>query len=93
MPVVSFSDFDEAIHLANQTHYGLAAYVFTNDLNTAIKASEQLEFGMVGVNEWFPQSTEAPFIGWKSSGLGSEAGAEGFEDYLESKLVSIGSIR
>lgn len=93
MPVVSFSDFDEAIHLANQTHYGLAAYVFTNDLNTAIKASEQLEFGMVGVNEWFPQSTEAPFIGWKSSGLGSESGQEGFEDYLESKLVSIGNIR
>jgi succinate-semialdehyde dehydrogenase len=93
MPVVPFSDFDEAIHLANQTHYGLAAYVFTNDLNTALKASEQLEFGMVGVNEWFPQSTEAPFIGWKSSGLGSEAGAEGFEDYLESKLVSIGNIR
>lgn len=93
MPIVSFADFDEAIHLANQTHYGLAAYVFTNDLNTSIKAYEGLEFGMVGVNEWFPQGTEAPFIGWKSSGLGSEAGAEGLEDYLESKLVSIGSIR
>ncbi len=93
MPIVSFTDFDEAMHLANQTHYGLAAYVFTNDLNTSIKAYEGLEFGMVGVNEWFPQSTEAPFIGWKSSGLGSEAGAEGLEDYLESKLVSIGNIR
>ncbi|MCB9436899.1 MAG: NAD-dependent succinate-semialdehyde dehydrogenase [Anaerolineales bacterium] len=93
MPITTFNDVDEAIYMANQTPYGLAAYVWTNDLNTAIKAYEGLEFGLVGVNEWYPQATEAPFVGWKASGLGAEAGAEGLEDYLETKLVSIGNIR
>ena len=92
MPVVDFGDLDEAIALANDTPYGLAAYVWTNDLRSAMRAAERLEFGMVGVNEWFPQGTEAPFTGWKQSGIGSESGAEGFEEYVETKLVSMGGL-
>ncbi len=92
MPVVDFGDLDEAIALANDTPYGLAAYVWTNDLRSAMRAAERLEFGMVGVNEWFPQGTEGPFTGWKQSGIGSESGAEGFEEYVETKLVSMGGL-
>jgi succinate-semialdehyde dehydrogenase len=92
LPVGSFGDVDEAIALANGTRYGLAAYVWTNDLRTAIRASERLEFGMIGVNEWTPQAVEAPFVGWKESGMGREAGLEGLEEYLETKLVAIGGL-
>jgi len=92
MPVVDFGDLDEAIAMANDTPYGLAAYVWTNDLRSAMRAAERLEFGMVGVNEWFPQGTEAPFTGWKQSGIGSESGAEGFEEYVETKLISMGGL-
>jgi acyl-CoA reductase-like NAD-dependent aldehyde dehydrogenase len=92
MPVASFDDVDEAVAMANNTRYGLAAYVWTNDLRTALRASERLEFGMVGVNEWTPQAVEAPFVGWKESGVGREAGLEGLEEYLETKLVAIGGL-
>jgi succinate-semialdehyde dehydrogenase/glutarate-semialdehyde dehydrogenase len=92
MPIASFDEVDEAVALANRTRYGLAAYVWTNDLRTAVHASEKLEFGMVGVNEWTPQSVEGPFVGWKESGLGRECGAEGLDEYLETKLVAIGGL-
>ncbi|MBZ5559893.1 MAG: NAD-dependent succinate-semialdehyde dehydrogenase [Acidobacteriia bacterium] len=92
MPVASFDDVDEAVAVANATRYGLAAYVWTNDLRTAMRASERLDFGMVGVNEWTPQAVEAPFVGWKESGVGREAGSEGLEEYMETKLVAIGGL-
>ena len=92
LPVTAFDDIDEAIALANDTRYGLAAYVWTNNLTAALRTAERLQFGMVGVNEWTPQSIEAPFVGWKESGLGREAGAEGLEEYLETKLVAIGGM-
>jgi len=92
MPVVTFDDLDEALSLANRTPYGLAAYVWTNDLRAAVRASEGLEFGIVGVNEWAPHATEAPFGGWKQSGLGHESGAEGLSEDLETKLVSVGGL-
>ena len=92
LPVSSFDEVDAAIDIANDTDYGLAAYVWTRDLNTAIRCYERLEFGMVGVNEWAPSTTEAPFPGWKHSGLGQESGREGLEEYLETKLVGIGSL-
>lgn len=92
MPVVTFDGLDEALSLANRTPYGLAAYVWTNDLRAAVRASEGLEFGIVGVNEWAPHATEAPFGGWKQSGLGHESGAEGLSEYLETKLVSVGGL-
>jgi acyl-CoA reductase-like NAD-dependent aldehyde dehydrogenase len=92
LPLSSFETFDEAIAMANDTEYGLAAYLFTNDLRTALLASEQLHFGIVGVNEWTPHGTEAPFGGWNQSGQGHESGAEGLYEYMEKKLVSIGGI-
>jgi succinate-semialdehyde dehydrogenase len=90
LPIVTFDDADAAIELANRTRYGLSAYVWTNNLRAAIRTAERLEFGMIGVNEWTPQSTEVPFVGWKESGLGRESGAEGLEEYLETKLIAIG---
>lgn len=92
LPVSAFENVDEAIALANRTRYGLAAYVWTNHLPTALRVAERLEFGLVGVNEWTPQATEAPFAGWKESGLGRESGAEGLEEYLETKLIAIGGV-
>jgi len=92
LPLTVFDEVDEALALANATPYGLAAYVWTRDLRHATLLSERLEFGIVGVNEWAPHATEAPFGGWKQSGLGHESGAEGLSEYLETKLVSIGSL-
>jgi succinate-semialdehyde dehydrogenase len=92
MPVIGFDEVEEALALANRTPYGLAAYIWTNDLRTAVKLSEGLEFGIVGVNEWTAHATEAPFGGWKQSGLGHESGAEGLNEYLETKLVSVGGL-
>lgn len=92
MPVTTFRNTDEAIALANATEYGLAAYLWTNDLKTSIRVSEQIEFGLVGINEWYPQAYEAPFGGWKQSGLGYECGSDGLAEYREKKLVSIGGL-
>jgi succinate-semialdehyde dehydrogenase len=92
LPIATFEDADEAIAIANSTRYGLAAYVWTNDLRAAMRTAERLEFGMVGVNEWTPQSTEVPFTGWKESGIGRESGAEGLEEYLETKLIAFGGL-
>ena len=94
-PVFAVSAFDrleDAVARANATRYGLAAYVFTRDLAAAVYAWEHLEFGMIGVNEWAPQTTEAPFAGRKDSGLGHECGREGLLDNLETKLVAIGGL-
>jgi len=92
MPVIPFDELEEALALANRTPYGLAAYVWTNDLRASVRLSEGLEFGIVGVNEWAAHATEAPFGGWKQSGLGHESGAEGLNEYLETKLVSVGGL-
>ena len=92
LPIASFDETEQAIEQANSTSYGLAAYVWTNDLRTALHAAERLEFGMVGVNDWAPQSTEVPFSGWKQSGIGRESGAEGLDEYLETKTVALGGL-
>jgi acyl-CoA reductase-like NAD-dependent aldehyde dehydrogenase len=92
MPVTPFSDPDEALALANDTEYGLTAFVQTNDLNTALRMSEALEYGMVCVNDWLPATPEAPFGGVKQSGMGRECGVEGFEEYLETKTVFFGGV-
>lgn len=92
LPIISFANRDEALSLANATSYGLAAYVWTTSLQDAIYLSERLEFGMVGINEWAPHAAEAPFGGWKKSGVGHESGSEGLFEYLEKKLISIGGL-
>lgn len=92
-PVMSVTPFDteeEAIALANDTEYGLAAYLWTNNINIATRVSEALEFGIVGVNDWTPHCIEAPFGGWKQSGQGYECGSEGLLEYVERKLVATG---
>ena len=92
MPVIPFDDIDEAIAIANATDYGLAAYVYTRDLATAFKVSEELEFGMIGINDWHPSTPEAPFGGMKQSGLGRESGMEGILEYVEPKTRYFGGI-
>jgi succinate-semialdehyde dehydrogenase / glutarate-semialdehyde dehydrogenase len=92
MPVIPFGDVDEALAIANATDYGLAAYVYTRDLATAMKVSEELEFGMIGINDWYPTASEAPFGGMKQSGLGRESGLEGVLEYLEPKTRYFGGI-
>jgi len=89
LPLFSFEDLDDAIAKANDTEYGLAAYIFTNHLKTAILASERLSFGIVGINEWAPHGTESPFGGWNHSGQGHESGSDGLYEYMEKKLISI----
>jgi succinate-semialdehyde dehydrogenase len=90
MPVSSFKTFDEAVQTANRTPYGLAGYVLTRDLSTAIRAYEALTFGIVGVNDLVPATAEAPFGGVKESGFGREGGQEGLREYLDQKFVSMG---
>jgi succinate-semialdehyde dehydrogenase len=93
LPIAAFHDTEQAIAQANSTAYGLSAYIWTNDLRTAIQTAERLEFGMIGVNDWSPQSTEVPFTGWKQSGVGRESGAEGLEEYLETKTIALGGLQ
>jgi len=87
-PLLTFQTEAEVIARANDTRYGLAAYIYTRDLGRAMRTSEKLEFGMVGVNDSMPASPTAPFGGFKESGLGREGGHDGLEAFLEKKLVS-----
>ncbi|MBI1918262.1 MAG: NAD-dependent succinate-semialdehyde dehydrogenase [Planctomycetes bacterium] len=89
MPVLDFSKLDDVIRAANNTRYGLAAYVFTNDLTVAWKMAEGLEAGIIGINEPVPAVPQCPFGGMKESGMGRELGHEGLEAYLETKYVAI----
>src|SRR5690606_35443248 len=88
-PVTTFTSDDEALTLANDSEYGLVAYAFTQDLSRAIRVSEGLETGMVGINQGVVSNPAAPFGGVKASGFGREGGAEGIEEYLETKYVGI----
>jgi len=90
MPLVDFSKIDDVIAAANNTPYGLAAYVFTNDLTTATRMAEGLEAGIIGINDPVPATPQCPFGGMKESGMGRELGIEGLDAYLETKCVSIG---
>jgi len=90
MPIQPFTDDNVAIQKANDTDYGLAAYVFTENTSRAIRTSEKLDYGIVGVNDVFPAVPEAPFGGIKQSGIGKEGGYYGMEEFLEKKFVSIG---
>ena len=88
-PIATFSTEDEVIARANDTEYGLVAYVFTQDLARTLRVSEALEFGMVGVNQGIVSNPAAPFGGVKHSGFGREGGFEGIDEYLEVKYVGI----
>jgi len=88
-PVASFDSTDDAIAAANDTEYGLVAYVFTRDLKRALTVAEGLETGMLGLNQGMVSNAGAPFGGVKQSGIGREGGNEGIEEYLETKYVAI----
>ncbi|MFB4168529.1 NAD-dependent succinate-semialdehyde dehydrogenase [Virgibacillus sp. JSM 102003] len=90
MPIQTFTDEKTAIQNANNTDYGLAAYIFTETTSRAIRVSEKLEYGIVGVNDVFPAVAEAPFGGIKQSGVGKEGGHYGMDEFLEKKYVSMG---
>ena len=89
MPVMPFTDLDEALQRANDTPYGLAGYAMTNDLHAAMRVIEGLQFGVVGINEMVPATAEAPFGGVKTSGFGREGGVEGLRDYMETRFISL----
>ena len=89
-PVYSFSSEEEAVKLANNSRYGLHAYIFTQDLAQSWRVSEELEYGMVGVNEGAVSSANNPFGGWKESGIGREGGHVGIHEFQEEKLVCFG---
>jgi len=88
-PVTTFSSDDEAVAMANDTEYGLVAYLYTRDLSRALRVVERLETGMVGLNRGMVSNPAAPFGGVKESGIGREGGREGIEEYLETKYVAV----
>jgi succinate-semialdehyde dehydrogenase / glutarate-semialdehyde dehydrogenase len=88
-PVASFGSEEDAVAAANDTEYGLVAYVYTNDLKRALRVCEGLQTGMVGLNQGMVSNASAPFGGIKHSGFGREGGIEGIEEYLETKYVAI----
>ncbi|MFV0886985.1 NAD-dependent succinate-semialdehyde dehydrogenase [Metapseudomonas otitidis] len=90
--VFRFQDEAEAVRLANDTEFGLAAYCYTRDLGRAWRMSEALEYGMVGINEGLISTEVAPFGGIKASGLGREGSHYGIEDYLEIKYTLMGGL-
>jgi succinate-semialdehyde dehydrogenase/glutarate-semialdehyde dehydrogenase len=88
-PVTTFETEEEAIERANDTEYGLAAYIFTRDLARTIRLAEGLDYGMVGVNTGLVSNAAAPFGGVKASGFGREGGFEGIDEYLETTYVNL----
>jgi succinate-semialdehyde dehydrogenase/glutarate-semialdehyde dehydrogenase len=88
-PIIRFSDEADVVRQANDTPYGLAAYLWTRDLSRAFRTAEALDYGIVGVNDGLPSTAQAPFGGVKMSGVGREGGKWGIEEFLDLKLISI----
>jgi succinate-semialdehyde dehydrogenase/glutarate-semialdehyde dehydrogenase len=88
-PVFTFSDDEQGVAMANDTEYGLVAYVYARDISRALRVCESLDTGMVGLNQGIVSNPAAPFGGVKASGFGREGGAEGIMEYLETKYVGI----
>jgi succinate-semialdehyde dehydrogenase/glutarate-semialdehyde dehydrogenase len=88
-PIVVFDDEDEAIRMANDTEYGLVAYLYTSDLARGMRVSQQIEAGMVGINRGVVSDPAAPFGGFKQSGLGREGGHEGLLEFTESQYIAV----
>ena len=88
-PVRDFGDEEQAIAAANDTEYGLVAYVFTSNLKRALRVCEKLETGMIGLNQGIVSNAQAPFGGVKQSGFGREGGPEGIQEYLETKYIAV----
>jgi succinate-semialdehyde dehydrogenase/glutarate-semialdehyde dehydrogenase len=91
-PVFRFETEAEAIALANNTAYGLAAYFYSRDVGRCWRVAEALEFGMVGINEGLISTELAPFGGVKESGMGREGSRQGLDAYLETKYLCFGGV-
>jgi succinate-semialdehyde dehydrogenase/glutarate-semialdehyde dehydrogenase len=87
--VTAFDDLREAVQLANATEYGLVAYLYSANMERALRTTERLDFGMVGINRALVSNAAAPFGGIKQSGLGREGGREGISDYLDLQYVAV----
>jgi succinate-semialdehyde dehydrogenase/glutarate-semialdehyde dehydrogenase len=90
-PIVTFDNEDEAVAAANDTEFGLVSYLYTTDLNRALRVADRLEAGMVGLNQGVVSNPAAPFGGIKQSGIGREGGRIGIDEYLEVKYIALGS--
>lgn len=90
LPVLPYDDLDEAVESANNTPFGLAAYIVTNDVNTMFKVAERLDAGVIGINDTDPSTPQGPFGGMKESGIGREGWRQGLDAYTEVKFLSIG---
>jgi succinate-semialdehyde dehydrogenase / glutarate-semialdehyde dehydrogenase len=88
-PIYTFTEEDDAVARANDTEHGLVSYMYTTDLSRALRVSEALEAGMVGLNQGLVSNVAAPFGGVKASGVGREGGFEGIEEFLETKYIAI----
>jgi succinate-semialdehyde dehydrogenase/glutarate-semialdehyde dehydrogenase len=91
-PLLRFASEKEAISMANDTEFGLAAYFYTRDVGRVFRVAEALEYGIVGINEGIISTETAPFGGVKQSGLGREGSKYGIEDYVEIKYVCLGGL-
>ena len=91
-PIISFADDEEAIKIANDTEYGLAAYFYSRDIGRIFRIAEALDFGMIGINEGIISNAAAPFGGMKQSGNGREGSRYGLDDYLEIKYLCLGGM-
>ena len=91
-PIIKFSTEEEVIEMANDTEYGLAAYFYSRDIGRVYRVGEQLEFGIVGINEGIISNEMAPFGGVKESGNGREGSKYGMDDYMEIKYLCVGGI-
>ena len=89
-PIIAFENEDDVIERANSTEYGLAAYIYTNDVKKAMRTAEKLEYGLVGVNDTRIAPVEGAFGGFKQSGIGREGGREGLASFLETKQIVFG---
>lgn len=88
-PIISFATEEELLSVVNHEEYGLAAYMYSNNMSRIIRMTEKLEYGMVGVNDPMPFVVQSPFGGTKESGVGKEGGHQGIEGYLEEKMISL----
>jgi succinate-semialdehyde dehydrogenase/glutarate-semialdehyde dehydrogenase len=88
-PIISFQSEEELLKRVNHEKYGLASYIYTNDISRIIRMTEVMEYGMVGVNDPLPFTVQAPFGGVKESGMGREGGRHGLNDYVEEKMISM----
>ncbi|EOQ98450.1 succinate-semialdehyde dehydrogenase [Leptospira wolbachii serovar Codice str. CDC] len=91
--IQTFQTEEEAIHLANDTDFGLASYLYTKDMARTFRVAEQLEYGMVGINEGLISSEQVPFGGVKFSGMGREGSKYGLDDYTVTKYLCLGGIK